>query len=145
MNVSDEITPVDRAEVLNATDTELAARALLALEELAIRTAPGARRDALWAAVRELRPYTPGYRIALRPDHDGYLDDVVVSDVSCFRMEDMGDSWWLCCYLADSDDRVVFDVRTSGTKRRLAVTVVEAPDPTVVTYEPGASPSDVTR
>ena len=59
------------------------------------------------------------YRIALRPydseggagqspdewDHDGSgpisppLDDIVVKDVEMFRMEDMGDHFWMCCYL----------------------------------------------
>lgn len=42
----------------------------------------------------------PDYRIALRDDDEGYLDDVVIKDVEMFRMERMDDgAIWACCYL----------------------------------------------
>lgn len=53
------------------------------------------------------------YRIALRPesDTDDQLDDVVVRDVSMFRMERMDKNrWWLCCYLEGSDERIDFEI-----------------------------------
>lgn len=73
-----------------------------------------------------------GYRIALRPDHKGHLDDVVVSGVKCFRMEDMGSSWWIACYLAGSDDEIVFDIAHRGGR----AVVVDKPEGYV--YEPGS-------
>lgn len=142
MNDRSEMTAVEKAEVLNATTEELTARALLAIEELAIRT----HSDVLWAAVRELRPKTDGYRIALRPDHDGYLDDVVVNDVECFRMEDMGDHWWLCCYLAGSEERIVFNVGHQGhSKARIVASIGELPLLPGLVYEEGADPRAVTK
>jgi hypothetical protein len=48
-------------------------------------------------------------RIELRPDHEGFLDDVVVLDVKMFRLERMDtNSWWACCYLDGFDERVDF-------------------------------------
>lgn len=82
------------------------------------------------------------YRIALRPDEHGYLDDVVVHDVDMFRMEDMGDSWWLCCYLsATGENRICWSLRIEGG--RIVATITETP--TDATYEPGAAPEDVTH
>jgi hypothetical protein len=47
------------------------------------------------------------YRIALRHDDLG-LDDVVVKDVSMFRMERMDDDHvWLACYLTGGEDLVI--------------------------------------
>ncbi len=54
------------------------------------------------------------YDIALREDDLG-LDDVVVKDVSMFRMERMDDDYvWLACYLADGQE-IVFDMWLEGT------------------------------
>lgn len=62
----------------------------------------------------------PEYRIALRPDDrdanplsDGVqMDDIVVNNVPCFRAEDMGDYWWVACYLDDdTHDRICWSVR----------------------------------
>jgi len=79
----------------------------------------------------------PEYRIALRPDHEGQLDDVVVRDVTMFRMEDMGDSWWLCCYLDGGDDRICWDIN----HRTGRAVVTEWPEGDI-TYEPGSMTHD---
>lgn len=78
------------------------------------------------------------WRIALRPDEDGAevveltpLDDVVVKDVSMFRAEDLGQSWWLCCYLADEPDHA--RISFSLDKRTGVLCATEMPD---VRYEP---------
>lgn len=56
------------------------------------------------------------YRIALRDDSEGYLDDVVVKDVEMFRLERMDDGLiWMCCYLKGNDNPVTFWV--SGGRR----------------------------
>jgi hypothetical protein len=73
------------------------------------------------------------YRIALRPDHEGNLDDVVVRDVMMFRMEDMGDWWWLCCYLDKEGDRICWSIpHDSGIAR-----IIEWPEGDMA-YEPGS-------
>ena len=125
---------------------ELEAQARALLEEVATGTPDGARRDLLWQTVRELTPTDQRpYRIALRPDQDGYLDDVVVKDVSMFRMEDMGDWWWLCCYLAGTDDRICFHIATQGrSKARVVAQVTDTPLLPGLVYEDGAAPYDVT-
>jgi len=39
------------------------------------------------------------YDIAVRPDDDGEVDDVVVIKPDMFRLERMSDdSWWMACY-----------------------------------------------
>lgn len=74
------------------------------------------------------------YRIALRPDHRGDLDDVVVKDVEMFRAEMMDRGrLWMCCYL-EGHDRVNFWVRAKGS--RLEFTVTEQPHD--VAYEDGS-------
>lgn len=96
------------------------------------------------AAYFEVEAKVNGYRIALRPDFDDtdLLDDVVVNDVSCFRAEDMGDWWWMCCYLADTDDghggedRITFSVRKNGYRGPVVMTVGELPSNPTITYEP---------
>ena len=76
----------------------------------------------------------PEYRIALRPDEAGELDDVVVKDVEMFRAEMMDDrTLWMCCYLA-GHERVNFWVSARGGKLRFSVT--EWPDD--VPYEAGS-------
>lgn len=144
--LTDELETIAELDVIHAaTDIELERRALLAVEELAIRSPDGARRELLWMTVRELRPHKEPYRIALRPDQDGYLDDVVVNDVSMFRMEDMGDWWWLCCYLAGSDDRICFHITTAGrSKARVVASILETPTIDIA-YEHGAEPKDITK
>ena len=89
------------------------------------------------------------YRIALRLDSDGVgttppskwtesmppLDDIVVKRVSMFRMEDMGDHWWMCCYLGDGADAqsIHFDVRRGRKgEQPIVVTATALPD---VIYE----------
>lgn len=55
-----------------------------------------------------------GYRIAVRPDDRGQVDDVVVRGVSVFRMERMDQDWWfLSCNLEgkDGDNRIAFTIR----------------------------------
>lgn len=53
------------------------------------------------------------YRIALRNDDRGALDDVVVCDVSMFRAEMMDNkTLWMCCYFPDSDQRITFWIRS---------------------------------
>ena len=78
---------------------------------------------------------TPEYRIALRPNSAGNLDDVVVNDVEMFRMEDMGDWWWLCCYLRGTDERICWSIPHNGKHRGIATTT-EWPEGVV--YEPGS-------
>lgn len=99
------------------------------------------------------KPGEDDYRIALRPytseggrgqhpsewDHNGGgptsppLDDIVVNDVSMFRMEDMGDYFWMSCYLAGSDEQISFNVRLGrGDEPLIVVEAYEFPD---VTYE----------
>lgn len=61
------------------------------------------------------------YRIALRPDDSGQLDDTVVKGVSMFRAEIMdNNTLWMCCYLEGSDERITFCVR--GKNLRYDVT-----------------------
>jgi hypothetical protein len=77
------------------------------------------------------------YRIALRNDDHGELDDVVVKDVSMFRAEMMdGKSLWMACYFPDSDESVVFWVRAK--KGKLLFYVTEEPTPSEhFVYEDG--------
>lgn len=82
---------------------------------------------------------TPGnaapYRIALRPDDNGDLDDVVVKDVEMFRAEIMDNrSLWMCCYL-EGHERVNFWVRVTG-RGTLEFYVTEQPHD--VPYEAGS-------
>lgn len=77
------------------------------------------------------------WRIALRPDEEGAevqeltpLDDIVVKDVSMFRAEDMGPSWWLCCYLEGEPDHV--RISFSLDKKTGELCATEMPD---VAYE----------
>lgn len=72
---------------------------------------------------------TPEYRLALRNDSKGELDDVFVRDVSMFRAEMMSDKeLWLCCYLDGTgveSDRITFYV--SVRKGRLCFRTFEPP------------------
>lgn len=53
-------------------------------------------------------------RIALRNDHAGRLDDVVVKDVEMFRAEMMSDkSLWMACYLTNGE-RITWHVSHRG-------------------------------
>jgi hypothetical protein len=95
-----------------------------------------------------------GYRIALRPygaeggkgghpetwEHEPHvtpLDDIVVNDVSMFRMEDMGDHFWMQCYLAPATDGdyIAFNVRRGNTAKGEPGIVVTAYDLPNVKYE----------
>lgn len=81
-----------------------------------------------------------GYRIALHPDDEGALDDVVVRDVSMFRAEMMDNTTlWMCCYLAGTDERVTFWVRATRRKgKRLALefhVTEQPPEVDGITYE----------
>ena len=80
----------------------------------------------------------PGFRLALRSPVDGFLDDVVVNDVSMFRAEMLSETHlWLACYLPGTGvegDRVAFDV--SVREGRLHFEVVEGPTG-VVQHEGG--------
>jgi hypothetical protein len=91
------------------------------------------------ARIRQIppRPERETYRLTLRPDQYGELDDVVVLDVECFRMERMSDGeFWLCCYLRGEDDgnRVAFSINAHCRPRRAVAYVTEFP--TGVSYEP---------
>lgn len=91
---------------------------------------------------RPSSPRSPDYRIALRPDldrgdpmeHDTLLDDIVVKDVPMFRAEDMGDHWWVCCYLGDdgTHDRICWSVRA---RKKGVIEWTTTEYPTDVTYE----------
>lgn len=78
------------------------------------------------------------YRIALRPDDNGHLDDVVVKDVTMFRAEMMDDkTLWLACYLDnETHDRITFWV--SVQRGKLHFDFTETPQLTEVVYEPGS-------
>ena len=85
------------------------------------------------------------YRIALRDDSHGDLDDVVVNRVEMFRAEMMSDTeLWMCCYFPGSDERLTFNVRATrrkGRKLALEFTAVETPHGHGFTYEDGALPA----
>lgn len=78
-------------------------------------------------------------RIALRPDSDGLLDDVVVENVSMFRMERMDDGiWWLCCYLADSDERIAWSIHSRSGRAIVDAYTSEYPQLGPDAYEAGS-------
>jgi hypothetical protein len=66
---------------------------------------------------------------------DEPLDDVYVDRPTMFRMEDMGDHWWMCCYLDEEGTRI--DFRIDG--KRVRIRAYSFPrvlaDGTPVTYE----------
>lgn len=71
------------------------------------------------------------YQIALRHDDLG-LDDVVVKDVSMFRMERMNtDRVWLACYLTDGQ-QIMFSLWAED-----GIVKYEATDLPSVVYEIG--------
>lgn len=77
------------------------------------------------------------YRIALRQDGSGGLNDVVVQSVSMFRAERMDrKTWWLACYLPDANgddgDRIAFTVTAKRGGIEVHVSETPAQD---VTYE----------
>lgn len=88
-----------------------------------------------------LRPYTVEGGKAHGPTTAGEpLDDVYVRGVTMFRLEDMGDWIWMCCYLDDGGSRIAFHIRRGGPREpRVVVTATECPSLTssgeVVTYE----------
>lgn len=80
-------------------------------------------------------------RIALRPDKDGLLDDVVVCNVSMFRLEQMSDTvWWMACYFPDSDERVSFNIAWNPETQNLVAHIQDTPpsDDPNFTYEEGS-------
>ena len=90
------------------------------------------------ARIRQVpKPSKPDYRIALRPDDWG-LDDVVVKDVSMFRMERMDiDNFWLCCYFPDDErERITFGLHIKDGM--LHAYVSEMPRGPAFPYEPGS-------
>lgn len=58
--------------------------------------------------------------------HGGNVDDVVVREVSMFRLEDMGDHVWICAYLAGTDERVAFAAR--AVNGHVQIDLTELPD-----------------
>jgi hypothetical protein len=75
------------------------------------------------------------YRLALRSvpewDDEHRMDDIVVNDVRCFRMEQMSArSWWLQCYLDDdpAGDYITFNIRFNWKTREIECHVTEYPD-----------------
>jgi hypothetical protein len=81
------------------------------------------------------------HRIAIRPDEDG-VDDVVVSNVSMFRMERMDSgSFWLCCYFPDDPtghNRLVFWLNTKRGAFINASVTEQPPNCDAFPYEPGS-------
>lgn len=85
-------------------------------------------------ALAGVAPEEP-YRIALRPDEDGALDDVVVKDVAMFRLERMDRrSWWLACFLDAACERQV-TIWFSYHNGEIVARCMEAPGD--VAFEPG--------
>lgn len=80
----------------------------------------------------------PDYRIALRPDDEGELDDVFVKDVAMFRMERMDENYfWLACYFDNKAmERMTF--RISAKRAHVGAYVEERPHGDEFTYEPGS-------
>lgn len=92
------------------------------------------KRMAVWLGLvtPDVNPNTV-YDIALRPDGDGLLDDVVVNRVGMFRAERMDDkTLWLACYLDNGEDVVFF---VSSSRSGLRFTCTEAPSMDAVRYE----------
>lgn len=89
------------------------------------------------------------YRIALRPLGDGDpmnertpLDDIVVNRVPMFRAEDMGEWWWVCCYLDDdTHDRICWSVR-AVKKGVIEWVTTEYPDMAVYEHDVQEDPDD---
>jgi len=78
------------------------------------------------------------YRIALRPDSSGALDDVVILGVSMFRMERLSDdSWWVCCNLEGSKERVSFCLRWDAAAKTIGADIQDLP-PAGFQYEAGS-------
>lgn len=74
-------------------------------------------------AVVNRRTDRESYRVALRPDdrdadpmsYRTLMDDIVVKDVEMFRAEQMdAGSWWVACYLRDCEERICWNVSSSG-------------------------------
>ena len=108
------------------------------------RTNEGARHRVQHANVtwKETSPLTD-YRIALRPNDEGLLDDVAVAGVDMFRMEQMSDNdWWLCCYLKDEDygNRISWSAYFDKKTKNLVMTTTEYPNG--VAYEQGSMSGD---
>lgn len=79
----------------------------------------------------------PSYRIALRPDHEGELDDVVVRDVEMFRMERMSEhDFWIALYFKGTDEELVFNMHAS--KSFISASIGDLPDGREFTFEPGS-------
>jgi hypothetical protein len=93
--------------------------------------------------VRHLGDEPESYRIALRPDYNGELDDVVVRDVKLFRLERMGDdAWWMALYLSnEAHEELVFWIRRGRPRetrgREVVINVTQLPEGDHV-YEPGS-------
>ena len=69
-------------------------------------------------------------RCIVRPDSEGFLDDVVIDNVSMFRMERMyANSWWFACYFGE--DRICFLAHYSK-KDGIVITVSEEPTTRVI-------------
>jgi hypothetical protein len=85
------------------------------------------------------------YRLALRSvpewgDEDR-MDDIVVNDVACFRMEQMNaNDWWMQLYLDDNPDGdyITFAIYYDKKLRELIVKATEYPSGDHV-YEEGSS------
>lgn len=85
-----------------------------------------------------------GYRIALRPDGDGLLDDIVIKDVSMFRAERMTNTtWWIACYLDnDLGDEISWNATARSRPMRLEWTVQDWPTTVpAASYEAGSMES----
>jgi len=97
--------------------------------------------NAVTAAEARLRAARgEGYRIALRPYGDGsddrLMDDVVVNYVSMFRAEQMdANLWWVCCYLAGSEESITFHFNWNRKTKNLEMHASDIPHGPGITYE----------
>jgi hypothetical protein len=97
-------------------------------------------------------------RIALRPDlpedwaDDGEnvmvpLDDIYVTDVECFRAEQMDQGiWWMRCYLKGGGT-IDFDMRRRSRPSRIELVCndLDVPDETTFERRPGAALSEPSK
>ena len=74
--------------------------------------------------------------IGLRPDSDGFLDDVFVKNVRMFRIERMNNNtWWLACFLENGEE-IHWDMFPDEIGMRLKTRTEQLPKN--VQYEKGS-------
>ena len=89
-------------------------------------------------AAPEVTPTTLD-RCIIRPDDNGAVDDVVIDNVTLFRMERMDKNlWWLACHFGENHDRICFMARHTK-KDGLVMTVTETPETRRIVDDSGKS------